>query len=73
MHKAKERSPVAVDNPIKGASEDRLGRNPTVKSFVGQVLEMDASQGLTVGVFGPWGCGKTSFIGLVKEELKAAA
>ena len=48
---------------------NRLARKETVMSFVRQVLEMDVSQGLSVGVFGPWGSGKTSFIRLVKEEL----
>ena len=71
MSDRSEGIPVAVDNPINMASEDRLGRNETARSFVRQVLEMDVSQGLTVGVFGPWGSGKTSFINLAKEDFKA--
>lgn len=69
MPESDQRNPIAVDNPINDASEDRLARKETVMSFVRQVLEMDVSQGLSVGVFGPWGSGKTSFIRLVKEEL----
>ena len=61
---------IAADNPISLPAEDRLGRMDAVKSFVRQILEMDASQGLTAGVFGPWGSGKTSFIRLVRAELK---
>lgn len=62
---------VAADNPISLPAEDRLGRMDAVRSFVRQILEMDASQGLTAGVFGPWGSGKTSFMRLVKAELDA--
>ena len=70
MSDTNQRITIVVDNPIRGASEDRLGRSEIVKSFVCQVLEMDASQGLSVGVFGPWGSGKTSFIRLVMAELE---
>ena len=61
---------IQVDNPISKASEDRLGRKATVDAFVRQILEIDTRQGLTVGVFGPWGSGKTSFIHLAKAEFE---
>ena len=65
-----QRNPIPIDNPINSIQEDRLGRGDTVKSFVDQILELDASQGLSVGVFGPWGSGKTSFIRLAKEQFR---
>ncbi len=41
------------------------------ESFARQILDSDASEGLVVGVLGPWGSGKTSFLNLVREHLKA--
>ena len=63
---------LPADNPITGAEEDRLGRNGTANSFARQIREIDTSEGLTVGVFGPWGSGKTSFIRLVQADLQRA-
>ena len=36
-----------------------------------QVLDLDASAGTAVGVFGPWGSGKTSFINLARETFES--
>ena len=70
---APENSPrQRTDNPIEEAAEDRLQRYDAAKSFVRQVLDLDASRGLTVGVFGPWGSGKTSFVNLALREFRYA-
>jgi predicted KAP-like P-loop ATPase len=37
-----------------------------------QVLRLDASEGLVVGVLGAWGSGKTSFINLARAEIERA-
>ena len=60
---------VVGDNPIREPSEDRLGRAPLAASFAKQILHADASEGLVVGVLGPWGSGKTSFVNLVRHCL----
>ena len=60
---------VRVDNPITNPSDDVLGRQEAANSFAQSVLRLDASQGAVVGVFGPWGSGKTSFLHLMKHEL----
>ena len=39
-------------------------------TFARQVLELDASRGATVGVFGPWGSGKTSFVNLARKTFE---
>ena len=59
------------DNPIREPSEDRLGRAPLAASITEQILHADASEGLVVGVLGPWGSGKTSFVNLVRYCLRA--
>lgn len=60
---------VSVDNPITDPRDDLLGRRDAAKSFAQRVLRLDASEGAVVGVFGPWGSGKTSFLHLVRHEL----
>ena len=57
------------DNPIREPSEDRLGRAPLAASIAEQILHADAREGLVVGVLGPWGSGKTSFVNLVRHYL----
>jgi hypothetical protein len=63
---------VTGDNPIRKPEDDALGRAKVAKSFAGQVLSLDASEGLVVGVLGAWGSGKTSFINLARADLADA-
>ena len=64
---------VPSDNPIKVPSEDALGRGEAAESFAQHVLDLDATEGAVVGVFGPWGSGKTSFLNLAKHKLNTSA
>lgn len=61
---------VIADNPIRRPEHDTLGRAPAARSFAEQILSLDASEGIVVGVLGPWGSGKTSFINLACCYLK---
>ena len=61
---------VAGDNPIRKPEDDVLGRSEVARSFAGQVLSLDASQGVVVGVLGPWASGKTSFVNLARAYWK---
>lgn len=58
-----------ADNPIERLDEDRLGRGEAARIFAEDTLAQDPSRGLVVGVLGPWGAGKTSFINLAREHL----
>jgi len=60
---------VRSDNPIRSPEDDALGRAPAARSFAHQILGLDASEGVVVGVLGPWGSGKTSFVNLARHEL----
>lgn len=61
---------IPGDNPIRDPKDDVLGRNDVAESFVRHVLKLNVSEGAVVGVFGPWGSGKTSFINLAKAKFK---
>lgn len=63
---------VRGDNPIRSPGDDTLGRAKVAQSFAQQLLEIDASEGVVVGVLGPWGSGKTSFVNLARRRLEEA-
>ena len=64
--------PLLGDNPISDHGDDVLERAGIADAFARQVLTLDASKGTTVGVFGPWGSGKTSFVNLTRETFNHA-
>lgn len=59
------------DNPIRHAKDDALGRAATASAFARQVLSLDASEGVVVGVLGAWGSGKISFINMARDDFAA--
>lgn len=70
----RDRSAVNVnaDNPIRKPEDDVLGRAKVARSFAEQVLLLDVTEGVVVGVLGPWGSGKTSFVNLARAHLESA-
>ncbi|WP_223162227.1 KAP family P-loop NTPase fold protein [Nitratifractor salsuginis] len=61
---------VTGDNPIHRRKDDVLGRADMAHSFAEHVLSLDVTEGAVVGVLGPWGSGKTSFVNLARECLE---
>ena len=59
------------DNPIRDHEDDVLQRTVVADAFARQVLDLDASEGAAVGVFGPWGSGKTSFVNLARQTFES--
>ena len=58
------------DNPIRDHEDDVLQRTVVADAFAQRVLDLDASEGAVVGVFGPWGSGKTSFVNLARRTFE---
>lgn len=63
----------AADNPIRTPAHDRIGRARAAEHFATSVLRLDAGEGLVVGVLGPWGSGKTSFVNLSRPAFENCA
>ena len=61
---------ITGDNPIQCPEDDTLGRTAVAKSFARQVLALDRTKGVVVGVLGTWGSGKTSFVNLARKEFE---
>lgn len=63
---------LPLDHPITSSTQDVLGRAVVARDFARAVRELDASQGVVVGVLGAWGHGKSSFVNLMREEFAQA-
>ena len=62
--------PVRSDSPIRRIEDDALSRAGAARAFAEQVLVLDVTEGIVVGVLGPWGSGKTSFVNLARAEFE---
>jgi hypothetical protein len=69
---AAESGSIIADNPIRRTEDDLLGRARAARAFAEQVLSFGMTEGVVVGVLGPWGSGKTSFINLARTHLESA-
>lgn len=58
------------DDPIKGYDQDRLNRADFVRALTNQLLKFDQAECLVIGIHGPWGSGKSSFMNLLTNELE---
>lgn len=59
------------DEPIETSEADRLGRSEFAHTLARRLRNTRSShQSFAVGILSPWGYGKTSFLNLIKDELK---
>ena len=59
------------DEPIETSDEDRLGRSEFARTLARRLLKTRSiHQSFAVGILSPWGYGKTSFLNLIRDELK---
>lgn len=60
------------DAPIQSSAEDVLGFTPFAEHLAKAFATANLKDGFVVAIFGPWGSGKTSFLNLLRGELKNA-
>lgn len=59
-----------TDQPIKGKSEDRFSRAPFATRIAETLATRSDPASIVIGLYGPWGDGKTSVLEMMHEELK---
>jgi predicted KAP-like P-loop ATPase len=60
------------DAPVTQPEDDLLNRAPFAKHLANVVRTVPLSDGLVVGIYGPWGDGKTTVLNLMQSELAKA-
>lgn len=61
---------IFSDKPISYKKEDILNRSNFADMVADYLLSNITKDGFVVSINGPWGCGKTSIINMVKEYLR---
>ena len=60
---------LATDTPIKAREQDLIGRIPFAERLADTLKSAAGPESLVIGLYGPWGSGKTSVINLVENAL----
>src|SRR3954447_20617927 len=68
MNEVAEQPLILTDNPVSGCEQDRFGFG-TYGGVLCDAIQATDDLPLTVGVFGPWGTGKSSFLNICREML----
>ncbi|QCS44056.1 P-loop NTPase fold protein [Natrinema versiforme] len=58
------------DSPLESVSEDRLGYGSFADQLAETIISRTPSDGYTIGIYGPWGSGKSTILNFVGEEIE---
>ena len=58
-----------TDKPIEDISDDKLGRADFVKRVSKAIYEFNSTDNFTIALQGKWGCGKTSILNMIANEI----
>lgn len=59
-----------ADLPISTSSNDVLGRAAYACNLAKTIMKYGIVDSLCIGLLGPWGCGKTSILNMMLEEIE---
>ncbi|MEA4831551.1 MAG: P-loop NTPase fold protein [Oscillospiraceae bacterium] len=60
---------IYSDKPISTNKDDYLGRGGFAKLLAQSLLDMNNGDTFSIGLFGKWGCGKTSLVNMTLNEV----
>lgn len=66
---AKDSAGYVTDAPINEPPEDRFSRAPFAERIARTIFAQRDPASLVIGIYGPWGDGKTSVLNLIEHEL----
>ncbi|AKH20051.1 KAP family P-loop NTPase fold protein [Sedimenticola thiotaurini] len=58
------------DSPVRTVSEDRFSRSTFSARVANVISERQEPSSITIGLYGPWGDGKTSVLNFIEESIK---
>ena len=59
-----------TDKPIINVSEDKFNRANLANQIAGAINAHNSDSSIVIGIDGPWGSGKTSFVNLIFSQLE---
>lgn len=59
------------DTPIKKQEEDLLHRKNFAKRLGKSLIDTQTKEGYCIGLYGPWGSGKSSVVNMILEEINS--
>ena len=61
-----------TDKPITNFDDDKLGFDSLAKRVANSIVDsnIDTTNSFTISIEGKWGNGKTSFVNLIKNDIK---
>lgn len=59
------------DEPISLYQDDRLNRKQFAQRLAESILKLNINGAFTIGLYGKWGCGKTSIVNILEQEIES--
>lgn len=69
LHDPEVQDQYIADQPITGKAEDRFNRAPFATRIAATIATRVDPSSIVLGLFGPWGDGKTSVLEMMREAL----
>ena len=60
---------ISADRPLEDPQDDRLGYAPFAKNLAENICKMKHGEGFVLGIYAPWGSGKSSLLNFVAHYL----